>query len=413
MAVIRPFQCMRPAPDKAEHIAALPYDVVSREEAASEIAREPLSFLRIDRAETNFDPAVGPYETKVYQKAASLLKEGLDNGDFITDPERSFYLYELTMEGRIQTGIVCVASAEDYRNGIIKKHENTLESKEEDRVRHVDTCSAQTGPIFLGYRANDAVRALCDGAKKAGNVLYDFVSPDGIRHRVFSIADEDTMQKIEERFAGNVPLYICDGHHRCASAVRVSEKRRSENPHHTGEEEYNFFLAVLFPDDELKIYDYNRVVKDLNGLSEDRFLDRVRKKFIVEKVGRGPFRPEKKGRFGMYVGGAWYALTIKEGLIAKDLIEELDVSILQNELLAPILNIEDPKRDERISFVGGIRGLEALSALVDSGKWELAFSMYPTGIDELFAVADAGYLMPPKSTWFEPKLRSGLFIHRI
>ena len=334
-------------------------------------------------------------------------------GDFVTDAAPAYYIYELTMEGRKQTGIVATADVDDYIGNVIKKHENTLASKEEDRVRHVDALSAQTGPIFLGYRSNSTINSIVSRVKGDDSArLYDFTSRDKISHRCWSITDKKDIADIKSAFEGIEDIYICDGHHRCASAARVCMKRREAAGSYTGEEEFNYFLCVLFPDEELKIYDYNRVVKDLNGLSESRFLDRIRKKFHIEEVGEKPYRPEAKGNFGMYIGHTWYRLTIKDGLISDDTVERLDVSILQNELLAPILNIEDPKTDKRISFVGGIRGLEELVRLVDSGRWEVAFSMYPTDIHELFQVADEKRLMPPKSTWFEPKLRSGLFIHK-
>ena len=413
MANIRPFKAMRPSEAAAARIAALPYDVYSREEAKQEVAKEPLSFLRIDRAETNFDDDVDTYDDRVYKKAGELLEEMEEKGYFITDAAPSYYIYELTMDGRTQTGIVAAADVEDYLGNVIKRHENTLKSKEEDRVRHVDALSAQTGPIFLGYRANEVINGVVSKVKGDGAArLYDFTSEDGITHRCWRIDEKQDVDSIRAAFEGINEIYICDGHHRCASAVRVCMKRREAAGSYTGEEEFNYFLCVLFPDEELKIYDYNRVVKDLNSLSESRFLDRIRKKFIIEELGEEPYRPEAKGNFGMYLGHRWYRLTIKEGLISDDTVEQLDVSILQNELLAPILNIEDPKTDRRISFVGGIRGLEELVRLVDSGKWEVAFSMYPTDIHELFQVADENRLMSPKSTWFEPKLRSGLFIHK-
>lgn len=413
MANIRPFKATRPRKDLAERIAALPYDVYSREEAKREVELEPMSFLKIDRAETNFDDTVDTYDDRVYKKAGEILDEMLEEGDFVTDLSPAYYIYELTMDGRTQTGLVATADVDDYLNNVIKKHENTLKSKEEDRVRHVDTLSAQTGPIFLGYRSDETINAIVNKVKEEAQAkLCDFTSKDGISHRCWSIGDKEDIEKIQEVFGKIDEIYICDGHHRCASAARVCLKRRQEAGDYTGEEEFNYFLCVLFPDEELRIYDYNRVVKDLNGLSESRFLDRIRKKFIIGEMGETPYRPESKGNFGMYLGSKWYRLTIKEGLISDDTVERLDVSILQNELLSPILNIEDPKTDKRLSFVGGIRGLEELVRLVDSGRWEVAFSMYPTDIHELFAVADENRLMPPKSTWFEPKLRSGLFIHR-
>ncbi|MCR5625767.1 MAG: DUF1015 family protein [Lachnospiraceae bacterium] len=412
MADIRPFKAVRPKTEEAGIIAALPYDVYSREEAVEEVKGKDLSFLRIDRAETNFGEEVDTYAPEVYEKAASLFDEFQNKGHLIEDKAPCYYIYELIMDGRHQSGIVATASADDYRNNIIKKHENTLESKEADRIRHVDALSAQTGPIFLGYREREDLTGLINTIKMRDEAeIFDFTSPDGIIHKGWIIDHPEDIDKITKAFEEINEIYICDGHHRCASAVKVCEKRRQSDKDYNGDKEYNYFLSVLFADSELKIYDYNRAVKDLNGLSESRFLDRIRKKFIIEEA-EGQVKPSKKGEFGMYISGKWYKLTIKPGIIQDDVVEELDVSILQNELLAPILNIEDPKRDSRISFVGGIRGLGELERLVDSGKYSVSFAMYPTDIGELFAVADAGRLMPPKSTWFEPKLRSGLFIHK-
>ncbi|MCR5746250.1 MAG: DUF1015 family protein [Lachnospiraceae bacterium] len=397
MADVRPFKALRPTPEKAAHIAALPYDVMNTEEARKETEREPLSFLRIDRAETNFPKGYDMYAKEVYEKAKEILGEMIKNGDFKEDPKPFYYIYELIMEGRSQTGIVAVCSAEDYKNSVIKKHENTLAAKEQDRIRHISTLSAQTGPIFLSYRKNDVIEGIVAGFKKT-TPIYDFTADDGITHKVWIIDDEKAAEDIRTCFEGIDSIYIADGHHRCASAVKVSGN--------------GYFMAVLFPDSELRILDYNRVVKDLNGLSESRFFDRLRKKFTITDEGKSEVRPDKKGEITMYIGGEWYRLTVKPEFVIDDPVQGLDVSILQNEVLSPILNIEDPKTDSRIGFVGGIRGLNELVRLVDSGEYEVAFAMYPTSIKELFDVADAGRLMPPKSTWFEPKLRSGLFIHR-
>ena len=402
MADVRPFKAIRPAEGKAEHIAALPYDVMNTAEAREEIRREPLSFLAIDRPETSFPDGFDMYAPEVYDKARELFEGMLEKGDFVQDKEEAYYIYELTMEGRSQTGIVAVCASSDYENNIIKKHENTLAAKEQDRIRHIAALKAQTGPIFLAYRR----QAVIDGitAKyKEGSPVFDFTSPDGITHRGWVILGKEDIKAIQEAFRGIDDIYIADGHHRCASAVKNCSKLPPEK---------SYFLSVLFPDSELKIYDYNRVVRDLNGLSESRFFDRLRKKYRIEDRGTEAVRPSKKGEMTMYISGRWYALSIKEEFVVDDPVSSLDVAILQNEVLSPVLNIEDPKTDPRISFVGGIRGLGELVRLVDSGEYEVAFAMYPTSISELFAVADAGMLMPPKSTWFEPKLRSGLFINR-
>ncbi|MBR2187061.1 MAG: DUF1015 domain-containing protein [Lachnospiraceae bacterium] len=411
MADIRPFKAVRPRADLAADIAAPPYDVYTRQEAKKETEKAPLSFLRIDRAETNFPDDVDTYDDRVYDKAREIMEEMIHKGEFISDDKPCFYLYELTLKGRSQTGIVAVASASDYENGVIKKHENTTEDTELDRIRHVDRLSAQTGPIFLGYRHNDVLSSITARVKQ-GEPVYDFISPDGVGHRVFVINDDMDIAAIRGAFDGIGDIYICDGHHRCASAVKVCRMRRESSNGSSGEEEYNYFLSVLFPADELLILDYNRVIKDLNGLSESRFMDRIRKKFEITEKGEKPYKPEKRHEFGLYISGRWYCLKAKEELFSGDPVDDLDVSILQNELLSPILNIEDPRTDPRISFVGGVHGMQGLMDRVDGGGYVCAFSLYPTDINELFTVADMGRLMPPKSTWFEPKLRSGLFIHR-
>lgn len=408
MAVIKPFICVRPSEEKAKIIAALPYDVYNRKEAKEVVNANPNSFLAIDRPETGLADDADMYAPQVYERARDMLCEWTKRGDFIRDEERCYYLYELTMDGRTQTGIVACASIDDYLNGVIKKHENTRAEKEEDRIRHVDTCSAQTGPIFLAYRANAQIAAVVEKVKTEA-ALYDFVSEDGIRHRVFRIGDLQNIQQIEQAFASIENIYIADGHHRAASAVKVGLKRREENPGYTGAEEFHYFLSVLFPDDELMIMDYNRVVKDLNGLSEEAFLGKVKELFEVTEAGED-ISPKKKAEFSMCLSGKWYLCSIRPSDIPADAVESLDVSLLQNLLLGPVLGIDDPKTSSRIDFVGGVRGLAELERRCKE-DCKVAFAMYPTSIQELFAVADAGLLMPPKSTWFEPKLRSGLFIH--
>lgn len=410
MPEIRPLRAIRPAKGKEAEIAALPYDVYSRGEAKKAVEGRSLSFLRIDRAETQFSDDMDTCDPRVYQKARILLEEMKRQGDFVQDKIPCCYLYELTMGGRSQTGIVACASIDDYLEGRIKKHENTRREKEEDRVQHVDVCSTQTGPIFLAYRNRPELRALIEVEKKK-EPLFSFVSEDRIRHRGWKISDGDAIQHIQEAFAHMDAVYIADGHHRAASAVRVGLKRRKAHPDYTGEEEFNYFLSVLFPDDELMIMDYNRVVRDLNGLSVEQFLRRTKEIFSVEKL-EGRKRPKKKGEIAMLLAEQWYLLTLRPEYEREDPVEGLDVSALQREILGPILGIGDPRTDERIDFVGGIRGLDELERRVHMDM-ELAFAMYPTSIGELFSVADSGLLMPPKSTWFEPKLRSGLFIHRI
>lgn len=410
MALIKPFECVRPNEKDAARVAALPYDVYNRQEAVCEVKREPLSFLKIDRAETQFDDSTDTYAPEVYAKAKELFEEALADKTFITDTDKTYYIYALTMDKRTQTGIVACASIDDYLNNVIKKHENTRADKEVDRITHVDTLSAQTGPIFLAYRADSVIN---DAVKKTkeNKALYDFISPDGIRHQVWKMTDITLVENVRKAFEGIDSVYIADGHHRAASAVKVGLKRRRENPGYTGNEEFNYFLSVLFPDEELMILTYNRVVKDLNGYTQEEFLNKIKEKFDIAESDR-QVSPDKKGTFGMYLGGKWYKLTAHKDIMSDDPVDGLDVAVLQDNLLAPVLGIGDPKTDKRIDFVGGIRGLSELEKRCRE-DCVVAFSMYATSIAELFAVADAGKLMPPKSTWFEPKLRSGLFIHRI
>ena len=410
MSKVKPFLCVRPNKEVVDKVAALPYDVYNRKEAKEVVSGEPLSFLRIDRAETNFDDSVDTYADEVYAKARELYEEMLGKGVYEKDNEEAYYIYELTMNGRSQTGLVACASIDDYVNEVIKKHENTRADKEVDRIRHVDTMKAQTGPIFLAYRSNEVINKEVAKAQETAP-LYDFISEDGIGHRVWKISDKESVKNIQTAFSGISEIYIADGHHRAASAVKVGLKRREAHKNYDGTEEFNYFLSVLFPDEQLMIMDYNRVVKDLNGYTKEEFLNVISKDFIVEEK-EAALSPEKKGTFGMYLEGKWYLLTAKPELTSNDPVDGLDVAILQNHLLEPVLGIKDPKTDKRIGFVGGIRGLKELEKRAESDM-KLAFSMYPTSIGELFAVADAGRLMPPKSTWFEPKLRSGIFIHEI
>lgn len=411
MATIRPFQCVRPDTGVADRVAALPYDVYNRKEAKEEVQREPLSFLKIDRAETSFDDTVDTYAPEVYQKAKELLQKDIADGIYIKDADSAYYIYELVMEGRSQTGLVACAAVDDYVNQTIKKHENTRADKEVDRITHVDTCSAQTGPIFLAYRSEKVINEIVDRTKQ-GKPIYDFTAVDGITHRVWKLSDAAEVDKIRQAFEKIHEIYIADGHHRAASAVKVGLKRRQENPDYDGTEEFNYFLSVLFPHDQLMIMDYNRTVKDLNGLEKETFLGKIRENFEIEEKGQ-PVRPEEKGTFGLYLEKQWYKLTAKKELFeGKDAVGRLDVSVLQEYLLGPVLGIGDPRTDARIDFVGGIRGLAELERRAD-GDMRISFSLYPTSITELFDVADQNLLMPPKSTWFEPKLRSGLFIHEI
>ena len=411
MAAVKPFLCIRPNREAADKVAALPYDVYNRKEACAAVAGNPLSFLNIDRPETQFPDDVDTYDGRVYDKARELLDGRIADGTFVEDLQECYYIYRLTMDGRAQTGIVACCSIDDYVDGVIKKHENTREDKEIDRIRHVDTTNAHTGPIFLAYRADRAVNQVVDEVT-AGKPLYDFVSEDGIGHTVWKVEDSEQNGRIEAAFAAIPATYIADGHHRAASAVKVGLKRREEDPGYTGHEPFNYFLSVLFPDEELMILPYNRVVKDLNGMDCQEFLKAAAERFRIEELGVEAFSPKEKGTFGMYLEETWYCLKARPEYMSNDPVDGLDVSILQDHLLKPVLGIGDPRTDKRVDFIGGIRGLKELERRCQEDM-KVAFSMYPTSISELLAVADAGLLMPPKSTWFEPKLRSGLFIHRL
>ena len=411
MAVFRGFKAFRPAEKNQSLIPALPYDVMSSDEAREMVKGNPLSFLHIDKAEIDLPLGTDLYDTAVYEKAKENLIRLEENGDLIQDSEPCLYIYKQVMNGRSQIGIVGCASIDDYINNVIKKHEHTLAKKEQDRINHVNTCDANTGPIFLTYRKNDEISSIVDEWINNNQPAYDFVS-DGVNQTVWAVNDSETVNKLSALFDTVPAMYIADGHHRCASAVRVGEMRRKAKPDYTGEEEFNYFLAVAFPDKELEIMDYNRVVRDLNGLSEDEFIAALSDSFEVEKAD-GRCKPSEKHTFGIYLNKQWYLLKAKPEIINEnDPVERLDVSILQNYLLDAVLGIKNPKNDDRIDFIGGIRGLAELERRADSDM-QLAFAMYPTTVDDLMAIADAGLIMPPKSTWFEPKLLSGLFIHHL
>ena len=412
MALIRPFQAVRPAQGLEKEIAALPYDVYNRSEAKVVVSANPKTFLKIDRAETTLPDDVDTYDEMVYRQARYLYEEMVNNGEFVKEEKPCYYLYEETMNGRAQTGLVCAASVRDYETGVIKKHENTRADKEVDRINHVNTVDAQTGPIFLAYRNEESLNAFFERIKEETASIFDFISDDGIRHRGFKISDDNSIRYISDSFSKIPNLYIADGHHRCASAARVSISRREKALTKDDNAEYNFFLSVIFPDSELMIMDYNRVVKDLNGLSADEFLKKVSDNFTINEIPVSDDKPAKKGDIYMLLNDREYCIRLKEQFESDDPIKTLDVSKLQDYLLSPILGINDPKTDKRIDFVGGIRGVAELKRRLKTDS-AVAFSMYPTLMSELFAVADAGLLMPPKSTWFEPKLRSGLFIHEL
>ena len=408
MLNIKPFACVRPTKDMAKRTAALPYDVYNRKEAKAYVKDKPYSFLRIDRPETAFDEDFDMYSDEAYKKAKELLEGDIEAKIYIKDNEEAYYIYELTMDSRSQSGIVACAAIDDYVENRIKKHENTRVQKELDRIRHIDTLSAQTGAIFLAYKSCDVLKDIIANKKKEAT-LYDFTSDDGVKHRVWKIADAKTIDEVKKAFAKMESAYIADGHHRASSAVKVGlERRNAKNYVKDGESDY--FLSVLFDEEELYIMPYNRVVKDLAGLDKAEFFEKLKSDFEIQKLDR-EFQPDTEKTFGMYIDKTWYKLDLKNKE-SRGIIEDLDVSILEDKVLRPVLNIQNTRTDDRIVFVGGIRGLKELEMMVDSGM-AVAFSMYPTSIGELISVADAGLLMPAKSTWFEPKLMSGIFIHEI
>ena len=412
MAIFRPFKAVRPLPEYADKVAALPYDVMNSEEAREMVKGNPYSFLHVDKAEIDLPIGTDLYSQTVYNKAVENLKKLESDGICEQDRTENIYIYRQIMNGRSQMGLVGCVSIDDYMNNIIKKHELTRADKEQDRINHVDYCDANTGPIFLTYRDNAEISSAVAAWQAEHEPVYDFVS-DGVAQTVWVVDCPEMIEKISKLFASIKALYIADGHHRAASAVKVGQKRRAEHPDYNGSEEFNFFLAVLFDCNELEIMDYNRVMKDLNGNSEEEFIAKISEKFDVEKVGKEAYKPEKAHTFGMLLGGEWYKLSAKSGTFDEnDPVASLDVSILQSNLISPVLGIDDPRTDKRIDFVGGIRGLCELERRVNEDMC-LAFSMYPTTLRELMDIADAGQLMPPKSTWFEPKLLSGLFIHKL
>ena len=413
MITVKPFRALRPIPELVKDCAALPYDVMSREEAYREAKDNPYSFLHVDKAEIDLDPSVDGYDPRVYAKAADNLRKLETDGTYQEDEKKRYYFYRQIMDGRAQTGIVGCASIDDYLRGAIKKHELTRADKEADRIRHVTTCAAHTGPIFLAYRESETLDLLIERVT-LGAPLYDFTSDDGIRHTVWT-SDGTTDRAIESAFQKLDALYIADGHHRAASAVRAGLQRREEEGDYTGEEEFNYFLSVVFPANSLKIFDYNRLLLDLNGLDKDGLLAEIERTLgkVTKQEKAGAYRPKKAHEIGLYVEGAWYQVEFRAEICqAEKPSERLDCSILQREFLASVLGINDPRTDKRIDFVGGIRGLEYLESRCKEDA-VAAIAMYPTSLEELMTVADAGEIMPPKSTWFEPKLRSGIFINKI
>ncbi len=413
MAVIKPFRGLRPQRELVQQVAAPPYDVLSSAEARIQAEGNPYSFLHVNKPEIDLPEDISPYDKQVYQKGAANLQNLIQQGILQQDAEPKLYIYKQIMGQHEQIGLVVAASVEAYEQGLIKKHEFTRPVKEDDRVNHVHYLNAQVGPVFLTYKANDEIDSLI--AKSIDcEPEYNFVS-DGIRHIFWLVSAADTINDLEQSFISVEALYVADGHHRSAAAMRVKQKRQAENPQHTGDEPYNFFLAVIFPHNQMQILDYNRVVKDLNGFSRDGLMAEIETQFLVNEVSADQLRkPASEHCFAMYLQGQWYQLVAQKNTFDNsDPVKKLDVSILQENILAPLLGVGDPRTDKRIDFVGGIRGLSELKARVDSGDWAVAFALYPTSIENLMAIADAGEVMPPKSTWFEPKLKTGLVIHQL
>lgn len=413
MAIVRPFKAVRPKQDIVDKVICLPYDVMNRQEAAEMAAGNPLSYLHVVRSEMDVPAEMDQYDPLVYQTARKNLDAFQADGTLFQDPTPRYYIYRQIMWGRVQTGIVACTSIDDYMNDIIKKHEFTRPVKEVDRINNFDVCDAHTEPVFLSYKKNDEINGIVNDWIKFHMPTYNVTTEDEITHIFWDINDAAKNARIQEIFSGIDYLYIADGHHRSASSVKVGLKRREENPNFDGTEEFNFFMAVIFPDEDLFIMDYNRVVKDLNGNTKEEFLAKIGEKFEVAVIGTEAFKPMEARNFGMFLDGQWYRITAKEGIYDNnDPVDRLDVSILQKNLLHPVLGIEDPRTDNRIDFIGGIRGLNELERRCGLDM-AVAFSMYPTTMADLIAIADAGEVMPPKSTWFEPKLRSGMFVHKM
>ncbi|MDR1574010.1 MAG: DUF1015 family protein [Clostridiales Family XIII bacterium] len=412
MAILRPFKALRPKAGLAASVLAPPYDVMDRAEAKAMAGENARSFLHVTRAEIDLPDETDAYSARVYEKSKENLAGFLRNGVLVRDEEPRLYIYRQTADGRMQTGLVGCFSVDEYENGAIKRHERTRVEKERDRIRHFDACDADTEPVFLAYRADATVAGLTDDWTGAHAPAYDFVSADGVGHALWPVDDDAVIAALVAAFARLDTLYIADGHHRSASAYKVGLMRRESHAGFDGTEEFNFFMAVAFPSSELRIFDYNRVVRDLAGLSVSAFLAEVEKRFTVESLGTARCAPREKHCFGMFLAGAWYALRAREDLVPQDVIGALDVSILQDNLLAPVLGVKDPRADKRIDFVGGIRGLAELERRVRTDM-SVAFSLCPVSIADLFAAADSGLIMPPKSTWFEPKPGSGLFVHEL
>lgn len=410
MAIVRPFKGLRPTPEAASEVASPPYDVLSTAEAREMAKNNPNSFLRVNKAELEFEQGIDQYSEEVYQRGKENLMRLYRKGIMIRDEKPSFYLYRLTMNNKSQTGLVALTSVDEYDQGKIKKHEHTRPEKVKDRASHIEYLQAQVGPVFTTFKYSDKVDAIFKKITGAP-AITDFTADDGVRHELWVVDDGKSISEIVDAFAEIPVLYIADGHHRSASASEVRRRLREKNPGHTGEEIYNFYLNVLFPDRELNILPYNRVVKDLNGLTMEQLLEKTAEKFDIAVQG-GEVRPSRPHQFGLYCDKRWYQLSARPGSFDESSpTESIDASIIGANFIAPILGIDDPKTDKRIDFIGGIRGTGELVRLVDAGEYKIAFSLYPTTIEQLLNVADAGEVMPPKSTWFEPKLRSGMVVN--
>lgn len=415
MAIVKPFRGFRPPKEIVEKLASRPYDVLNSEEARKEAAGNPYSLLRVTKAEIDLPAGTDEHSQAVYDKVVENYKMFKDKGYLVKEDKEKFYIYAQTMDGRTQYGIVGCACVDDYLNGNIKKHELTRKDKEEDRMIHVRITNANVEPVFFAYPDNKEIDQIVDNIVKNQKPEYDFVADDGFGHHFWVINDDATNKRIAEIFKNDIPyLYVADGHHRTAAAALVGSEKRKNNPNHTGNEEYNYFMAVIFPDNQLKIIDYNRVVKDLNGHSKDEFIKMIAENFDVQEMGTDIFKPTKLHEFSMYLDGKWYKMTAKNGTYNdNDPIGVLDVTILSNLVLDKVMGIKDLRTDKRIDFVGGIRGLGELKRRVDSGEMAVAFALYPVSMKQLIDIADSGNIMPPKTTWFEPKLRSGLVIHEL
>ena len=412
MSLVLPFKAVRPHPQFVSQVAALPYDVMTREEAQKAVAGNPLSFMHVEKSEVDVPDQTTSNDILIYQTAKRNFAEMREKGILVQDKSPCFYIYRQQMGGRAQTGIVGLMSASEYDAGKIKKHELTRKDKEDDRINHVSTVNAQTGPVFISYRERQSLSKVIDKIT-VGTPEYDFTADDGVGHKAWIVADAKQIEEIKKEFCEVDALYIADGHHRAAAAATVARKRRSQDKSAGSASEYESVLAVLFPDTQLRVMDYNRAVKDLNGMTPEKYLEKISSCFTVSKdfAARSP---QQMHDFGMYLGGQWYKITIKKGMFNEsDPVASLDAAILQEQLLDTVLGIKDPRVDDRIKFIGGIRGMDELEKLVNKDGFAVAFSLYPTTMEQIIKVADAGAIMPPKSTWFEPKLRSGMFVHEI